>query len=146
MKKILSLVFLGLITLSSNLFSMEKEDIQVKISSQKQQFTKMDKAKIAIASLGCLYFIKLAFKAYALYNQTDKNFTHSEIPLYSVMSGFTKIEEWITGNPISVKADQRGIGGAGIVSGLLAVTLSGYVYNKLSTLRSNKISPSKKVA
>jgi hypothetical protein len=141
---------LSVLRRNSDLFSMGKEQKQVKQSSQ-TQLTKLDWAKVVAASAGCAWFSIAALTNYhAIKDKTDNFLILPMILMYYYLSKdigkfepldkfWSKLSELIGYPRIDVNL---GLIRAG--SAILAIGLGAYVYKKLSILKSNKVAESKK--
>lgn len=141
MKKLL--ILLGFLTLSLNLFSMQKEPNQIKQTPQKNQLSKREKVKVVAAILGSALFTTAAIFNPSLREavKTDANATSWHIPpfitmlpvaLIGTMSqklGLKKLSEALDSADITFN-----IGTA--YSSILAFILGSYAYKKLT--QSNK--------
>jgi len=137
MKRIFSFIFLGLITLNSNMFSLEHEQASVAEASQ-VQLSKMDWAQVGIASVGCLWFGMAAIMTYSTMNTHAGETSWKNIPTERMFFSFMKAADLLGYKPSNSVVDTAFIT-SGITSGILSCGLGAYVYKKLSTLRSNKL-------
>lgn len=144
MKKILTVILIGFVTLNTNIFGMENEQSSSK-QNQQVRLSKIDIAKVGAASLGAVFCAWSALMANStfsnLYSDYDYEWYHypsrfAVIPFYHFL--------FIDGSKSSELTDKIIYGGAEILSGITAGTLGFYVYKKLSTLRTQKLGKSNK--
>lgn len=129
MKRILAFIFLGFLTLNSNLFSMEKEQSTIKTPVKKQQLSKIDMVKVAAASLGCTLFTSMALLTYPTLQTLDNNKELSliEYPSAVVLTCF----KLITQSRLAALSLTE------ISTTAAAIACGSYVYKKLNKSRSN---------
>lgn len=152
MKKLISILFLSFLTLSSNLFSMENENNQEnKIEKQSEsksehKLSKKDMVKIGAATLGCAFFAIAFLGSYQASKLEDKELT-SVFGFNENKTEFRYIPAYLwaisLGAPLEVLVHNIFVL-SGISAGVLAGGLGWYVWNKLSKLSSEQVEDGKK--
>ena len=157
MKKILLFIFLGLLTVNSNLFSTNEQNNQL----TPKKLSNLDKAKVTAATIGCLLCSLAALTAYDTTDQIRlvgcQGLSLINLPAYLISLPFTiyldqfiKAKNWnetldfqeleLLGDKIFKERMVYNICGTAtsIIPTILAILLGRYVYTKLSQSNSDK--------
>lgn len=137
MKK--SLIFLGLLTLSFNVLSMEEKEVQSKSTPKKQQLSGWEKIKVGGALFGCGSFTWATLVNPSTRTKQQNKLSHfsiQDLPAVASVIPFgliSGLKEILTKKGIS---NDTGYNLAAASSSILALTLGYYAYKKLT--QSNK--------
>jgi len=143
MKKTL-FIFLGLIALNSNIFSMEN-DQETAEKRPKAQLSKMDWAKVTAAGLGCLAFGGTALMTRSTVTRLTRGESAVLFNFPSLLMGLVfSVPAIEILKYTNTECGKPSMYLGGITAGLFSCGLGAYVYKKLSALRSNRLAQSKK--
>lgn len=155
MKKIYSVILLGLIILNQNVFAEKEQDVK----KNAKKFTRTDIAKVSAATLGCAFCIYALLASYPTYVATHKipkkDRSLFKLPLYHIpstlMANILGIPLYFTSKYLSsLKYNgcscHISYGSGAIISGGLAYLLGKYIRKKLIEDKAKKQDPSAKEA
>lgn len=149
MNKILPFLLLSFMASSTNIFSMESKKDLAKRDAK--EFTKLDGAKVAAASLGFGLFALAAARVYPIMkcaNSNIKNESRLNIPLALVGTPFAVAASFMMPKDKKVKDSPTAkniiLGLAGVTTALCAGGCGWYIWKKVSKLKSK--SPQKSSA
>lgn len=158
MKKVSSLIFLILIAINSNTFSVNEEHDSKENAAQ---LSKKDLLKIGAASLGCAFSIYACLTSYSTYTAIHKKIKENrrffKLPLHQIPAALMAN---ILGIPVNIMAiffksfqfydhDVKCLchvcfGSGAIISAALAYQSGSYIHKKLVELKAKKQDPDSK--
>jgi len=138
MNKIVAFI---LLSINLNMFSMEKEQGQIKTPAQEQQLTKKDIVKIGVAALGFVAFTAssaLSYHSGCRVKAEKMIFALDILPAMTAVLPLFIIEKSMImlgrSDPKDYRTNVAFVVG-GIISGGLALGCISYIYKKISSLK-----------
>lgn len=139
MKKLFTFILLGLLSVNLNVFSAKEEQKQIITMPQKQQLSKIEKVKVAAASLGCALFTTALLMTYptktGYMEDLSADLQVKHIPTMIIGGPVGVAFKLLCGNEFN---ENLWAGITGVTSFALAAGCGSYIYKKLSTLKTSK--------